>query len=398
MNDTEIIPLDVLIGRVLAEPIIAPVDLPLFDNSAVDGYALRWADTKRAPVELTCIGEIAAGDSVNYEIGAGECVRVFTGSRLPFGGDAIVMLEHTECDGNRVTVKQAVEKEAGIRRQGEEMPKGNPVFPEWSLFDPVIITPSVLGVLSSFGITRAEVFKRPRVSVIGTGSELVPPGNELCPGQIYESNSRSIAAAVELLGCQVQLVKNVKDDVDEIRRTLENALMISDVVITCGGVSVGDHDVVRQCADGLGVKEIFWRIDLRPGKPFYFGKGAQEQLVFGLPGNPVSALVTYLALVRPSLKKMMGVGSVVALSTVLARTTLDIRKAKGRTEILRSVAHRGGNGDLWLEPVGQKGSHIMTALAYSTHMIVLDEDVEFVQEGHVVNAVPIVWELEHCRG
>jgi len=372
-----------LTNRVLAEPIHSPIDLPIFTNSAVDGYAVRSADAKSATT-LKVVGYVPAGTAPFMAPAAGEAVRVFTGSPLPQNADAVVMQEYVEVVGDQISILDSVEQKAFVRERGEELRCGD------LLLSPnTLVTPATLATLATVGVSEVEVYKRPRVAVIGTGTELVPAGSELQPGQIFESNTHGISAAARLAGGNVGFVAHAKDDPIEIGEALRVALKDHDLVITCGGVSVGDHDYVREACGKLGVNEVFWRVAMRPGRPLYFGVGGEGQLVFGLPGNPVSALVTFLLFVRPALLAMVGLDG--RTQFVSAKLGERISKAKGRADFVRAKS-RGG-AELILDPVDGQGSHMSTGLAGADHLIFTPVETECIEAGEAVRATRIQWGL-----
>lgn len=378
---TELIGLDDLCGRVLAEPIASPLDLPIFTNSAVDGYALRSADSgPGAPLKV--VASVAAGTAQAIQLAQGEAVRLFTGSPVPDGADAVVMHEDVEVTGSDIVLSGPVQAGAHIRVQGEEAKKGT------SIFEPqILITPPVLGVLATLGLPHANVYRQPRISIIGTGNELVTPGSDLKPAQIFESNTYAISAAMKEMGGVVVGIYNVGDEPMEMENALRNALSESDTVITCGGVSVGDHDVVRESAKALGVNEIFWRVAMRPGKPFFFGISPEGKPIFGLPGNPVSALVTAFILIRPGLRKMVGLMQ--SERWIYAKLGAPIKRPKGRADFVRATGEL--RPELVLIPTEGQGSHMLTGLANAEYLIHLPDFVGDFAEGDRVSATRLTW-------
>ena len=295
-------------GRILRERVTAQVDLPTFDNSAMDGYAVRAADVTSArpesPVRLQLRGRVAAGEMFTGELGAGECVRLFTGSPLPRGADAVVMQEDTRIEGantGEVLFGDGVRPLENVRLRGTEVKQGS------SLAEPgEVLTAGKLGLLGAGGVAEINVGRRPRIGLLTTGSELRAAGTTLAPGQIYESNRVALAPLIERAGGLPKLFPLVPDTLADTRRALENAFADCDAVVTCGGVSVGEMDFVKAAFSELGGELDFWKIAVRPGKPFVFGR-CREKFLFGLPGNPVSAFVTFLLLVRPALLHWQGV-------------------------------------------------------------------------------------------
>ncbi len=284
-------------GRVLAEDVRSIVDLPPFPSSAMDGYAVRAADL---PGDLRIVGESAAGAPFVGLLGAGEAVAISTGAVVPDGADAVAPVESVVKNDNRVAIAQPLDAGASIRPRGGDVRAGDVVAPAGTRLG----APGIAG-LAAAGIASVPCSRRPRVAVLATGSELVPPGEPLGSGQIYEANALMLAAALAVAGAEIVGAPSVPDDETSLREALERGLEC-DVLVTSGGVSVGEHDLVREVERELGVEESFWRVAIKPGKPLAFGtRGAT--LVFGLPGNPVSALVGAELFVKPALRALQGI-------------------------------------------------------------------------------------------
>lgn len=303
----ELVPVKQAAARVLLERIVSPLDLPPFDNSAMDGYAVRAEDLAGAraetPVVLRIVGKAAAGQVFRGSMGRGECVRVFTGSALPRGADAVVMQEDTRSEaGGRhlVSILAAAKPWENIRFRGEDVKRG-------ALLMDSGIKPGAGGIMlmGAIGITKVNVGRKPVVGLLATGSELRETGEELKPGQVYESNRAGLAALAASAGAIPKILRIVNDTLAATRRALRHALAECDAVVTSGGVSVGEMDFVKPAIEEVGGKLDFWRVAMRPGRPFAFGR-CGGKLVFGLPGNPVSAFVTFLLLVRPALLRWQG--------------------------------------------------------------------------------------------
>ncbi|HEU5125850.1 MAG TPA: gephyrin-like molybdotransferase Glp [Verrucomicrobiae bacterium] len=304
---TERISLNTAHRRFAAQTIIAPIDLPAFDNSSMDGYAVRAEDVALAgvenPVRLHVIGRVAAGESFSGEIASGECVRIFTGSPLPRGADAIVMQEDTRSDSNdtsEVEILDAVKPWENVRFHGEDVKRGTPLIQAGER-----MTVGRVALLAAMGLAEIEVTRRPRVALIATGSELKESGQRLEAGQIYESNRATLAPLIESAGGVLKIFPIVPDHPTTTRNALEHAFAECDCVITCGGVSVGEMDFVKSAFEALGGKLDFWKVAIKPGKPFVLGELGSKRL-FGLPGNPISALVTFLLLARPAILHWQG--------------------------------------------------------------------------------------------
>lgn len=289
-------------GRILTQPVLAPMDLPPFDNSAMDGYAVRAADlasaTAEAPVQLRVLGRVAAGESFAGHVVSGGCVRLFTGSPLPKGADAVVMQEDTHpaaAETGEILVLDTVRPWENVRFAGEDAKRGALLAEAGSR-----ITSSRLGLLAAAGLAHLAVGRSPRVGLLATGSELREPGQSLGPGQIYESNRLALTPLLRRCGAVPRVWPLVRDDLAVTRVAIEQAFAECDAVVTSGGVSVGEMDFVKRALADQGGELQFWKVSMKPGRPFVFGRW-QEKFLFGLPGNPVSAIVAFLMLVRPAL-------------------------------------------------------------------------------------------------
>ncbi|RYG44208.1 molybdopterin molybdenumtransferase MoeA, partial [bacterium] len=329
------------------------------------------------------VGVSAAGEAVPRPVRKGEAVRIFTGAPLPEGADAVVMQEDAQVEEDVFQTTAPISYGAFVRRQGEEMAQG-------ATFDVVgkIATPPLVGLAASFGLAEIPVTRRPRVIVVGTGNELVLPGTPLISGQVYASNPLALVAALRAMGLAAES-RLVGDDPNATRTVLAEALDGADIVVTTGGVSVGDHDLVRPALAALGVEEVFWRVSVKPGKPFYFGRRG-ERSVFGLPGNPVSSLVTFHVLVRPALRKMLGLTDPEEETT--ARLAADIRRKDLRYEFVRASLTTGEDG-LTAHPVEHQGSHMQSGLARAEGLIHVPEGVAELRAGSIVNVTPLTWAL-----
>jgi len=291
-------------GRVLTEQVLAPIDLPGFDNSAMDGYAVRAAEValagRASPVRLRLAGRVEAGQTFAGELASGTCVRIFTGSPLPPGADAVVMQEDTEPEQSEILIQEAVKPWENIRFRGEDVKCGAPLIASGE-----ILTAGRLGLLAAVGSSHVLVSGQPVVGVLATGSELKEPGKPLEPGQIYESNRIALAELTRRAGGKPKIFPLIPDVLAETRAALADAFNQCDMVVTSGGVSVGEMDFVKRAVEESGGDVQFWKVAIKPGRPFVLGR-CQGKLLFGLPGNPVSALVTFLLLVRPALLGWQG--------------------------------------------------------------------------------------------
>lgn len=366
-------PVDETLKGVLAAPIIAPIDLPPFDNSAVDGYAVH------TPVEdvLHLVGEAPAGRDQRLKIDPGETVRIFTGAFLPFGADAVAMQEDVaRLDKWTIEVNDRPQAGANIRRRGEELRTGEEVLPAGH-----VITPATIGVLATLGLTEVPLVRPARLGIVATGNELVPPGQPLEPGEVYASNGVALSAAARALGAQAS-VRHAVDHPDVLRETLREAMEGSDIVLTAGGVSVGEHDYVREAWRELGMAERFWRVAIKPGKPVLFGVTPNGALVFGLPGNPVSALVTFHLFVRPALRTMQGLPPEEAFEVTLG---MPVKGAKGRDEFVRVRLVDGV-----AVPLERQGSHMASGLALANALVRIPAEAA-LPEGARAPAIRLNW-------
>jgi molybdopterin molybdotransferase len=350
---------------VLAAAVVAAETVPPFDNSAVDGYAVRAVDVASVPAELAVVDELAAGAAPTRAVAPGEAIRIMTGAPMPQGADAVVMVEDSERVGDdRVRLSRAVPVGASVRRAGDDAAIGDVLFEAGT-----VVTPAVAAVLASVNATPVEAWRRARVAVLSTGDELVDDGSALAPGQIRESNKTMLAALLADVGCVVVDHGVVRDDESELERVLREAAQECDAIVTSGGVSMGDYDVVKAVL--ARVADMTWmQIAIKPAKPFAFGR-LDGVPVFGLPGNPVSSLVSFELLARPALRRMMGHGRLTRTTLVaVADTALD-RHRDGKVHFVRVTGEFGDDGRYHVRPVGAQGSHQLAATALADAMAVL---------------------------
>ena len=370
------------LGLPIAEDIHAPISLPVFDNSGMDGYAVAFRDVADAtgdrPAHLPVVGEIAAGQSTIVELTPGTSVRIMTGAPIPGGCTAVVPFEWTEeegaADAREVVVRRAPEQGQHIRRAGEEIGEGDLLMRAGD-----VIGPRQLGLLAAVGLGRVPTAPRPRVVIMSTGSELVEPGGRLRSDSVYDANSYLLAAAVRSHGGVAYRVSATSDDPDEFSDALSDQLVRADLVVTSGGVSKGTHDVVKEVLAGLGTVD-FLEVAMQPGKPQGFGVVGEDQTpIFTLPGNPVSAYVSFEMFVVPALHRLVGrEAGPRALTT--ARITEPLRSMRGRVQLVRAHIDMDADG-LRATPVGGAGSHLIAGLAGSDALVVLAEDVTRVDLG-----------------
>jgi molybdopterin molybdotransferase len=374
----EDLPLREALGRVLAEDLTGVEPVPGFDNSAMDGFAVRAADTAGAapgsPVALREVGESRAGRPTGRALAAGEAIRVSTGAMVPDGADAVVRVEDTRSEAGGVLVEAEVEAGHDVRRAGEDIQPGRLVLRRGTP-----LGPAELGVLASLGRASVPCHRRPSVHLIVTGDELVEPGEEMRPGGVRDSNAYAVAALAERSGALVAGVDVVRDDPDATRAAIASALG-ADVVVICGGVSVGEHDHVKHALAELGVEETFWGVALKPGRPTWFGTRGGT-LVFGLPGNPVSAMVTFLLLAAPALAALRG-ASPDRLRTT-AKLASGYEKRPGRTHAVRCALELRGDG--WhATPTGAQGSHVLTSMLGADCLAIVPAEATALRIGDLV--------------
>jgi molybdopterin molybdotransferase len=351
----EEVPLVDALGRAAAEGIVAREQVPGFANSAMDGFALAGAELESGRREFRVVCDIPAGRYVDEPVGPAEAARIMTGAPLPPGADTVVQVEHTTVDGDLMTVETAPETGAHVRDAGEDVNAGDVISPRGAL-----LGAAEIGLLAAVGVERVRVARRPRVAVLATGSELVAAGRPLAPGQIRNSNSLTAYGQVVAAGGDPILLGIARDDPDETRRLLAAALE-NDVVITSGGVSVGDYDFVRQVQDELGVERRFWGVRTKPGKPLAFGVRG-DTLVFGVPGNPVAAMVSFELYVRPALLALQGRRDIYR-PWFYARSAEPVHRSKDRTEVRRCLLAHDPDGGFRFTTTGPQGSGILSSMA-----------------------------------
>jgi molybdopterin molybdotransferase len=352
-------------GRVLAEEVRSPIDLPVFNNSAMDGYAVRAADVvcarPHSPMRLRLAGKVAAGEACRVEVIAGTCVRLFTGSLLPRGANAVVMQEETRVESgatDEVLILSPVEPGENVRARGEDVRRAAALAEVGE-----VLTAGRLALLAAAGLTEARVGRQPVVGLLATGSELQEAGQRLAPGQIYESNRLALAALSQQAGAIPRVFPLIADALDSTSRALADAFDQCDAVVTSGGVSVGEMDFVRRAFAQVGGELEFWKVAMKPGRPFAFGH-YQGKLLFGLPGNPVSALITFLLLVRPALLRWQGATrlSLPSHPGVLAEPLVN---AGARRHFMRVRVDPAGK--VW--SAGLQASHVLSSVAAANGLV-----------------------------
>lgn len=377
-SDTK--PLRHAAGRILAAPLSARRDQPPFAASAMDGYAVIGADVKTAPVEIAVIGEAPAGSAFEGTVESGQAVRIFTGAPLPDGADTIVIQENTVRNDNLVTIREAAKTGQFVREAGLDFASGDIV-----LEDGAELNARNLGLCAAMNYASVPVRSRPRVAILSTGDELVEPGGNPRDDQIISSNSVALAAAVEAFGGKAVDLGLVRDD----QRAIENAIYDAseaDILVTIGGASVGDHDLVQPAFKRLGIDLDFWKIAMRPGKPLMFAK-RRSQRILGLPGNPVSSLICARVFLKPLIEKMLGTQKTDV--TGMAKLTQPLAANDVRQDYLRARLCRDANGDLAITPYSRQDSSMQRTLAMAEALIIRPAFAEPVDSGAQVSFMPI---------
>jgi len=370
------------VGRVLAEEVRSEREVPPFANSAMDGYAVRWDDLRDAnadlPVALTVLEVIQAGVVPTQMVTSGTASKIMTGAVIPPGADTVIRVEDTEEQDDRVWIKRQERLGTHIRASGEDIHRGQVVLEKGR-----VLRPADIGLLASVGRSMVLVRQRPRVAILSTGNELVEVDEALRPGQIVNSNAYTLAAAVQEAGCQPVPLEIARDTLEEIRAALHEAVR-HDVVLSTGGVSVGDFDFVKTAMDELGVRRLFWQVAQRPGKPLTFGL-LRERPYFGLPGNPVSALVCFYLYVRPALGRMRGQEKLFS-PVVSATLGEDIPKAKGLTEFVRCRLTRT-DGHHEAHSTGSQSSGVLSSLSLGEGLVIGPAELALLPKGMSVKVI-----------
>ena len=368
------------VGRALAEDLIAPEDQPPFDNSAVDGYAVKLnaiaLATSENPVVLRCQEYIFAGRLDTISLQEGKCVQVATGAPMPLGADAVVMKEQVVRKDDQVYFSQPTQSGNNLRRRGRDMSTGDPLFPVGTT-----IAPTHLVLLAAQGLVEVPLYRRLKINILSTGTELVDPTIKPGPGQIREANSFLLEALLQAEACEVTRLHRVVDDLKGTIKVLDVALK-ADVLLISGGVSVGDSDFVKPALKELGVEEIFWRVKIKPGKPLFFGQLGDTK-VFGLPGDPASTFVLFEELVRPYLRKCLG-HQQLEVPMRSAKITENFDETSERLQLLRAHWYHKDGSD-WVRPVPQQGSFSIASIAQANSLIHMPEDSKPLRSGQSVS-------------
>ncbi|MFC1561434.1 gephyrin-like molybdotransferase Glp [candidate division KSB1 bacterium] len=383
LNDI-VVSIDEALGYAAAEDIISEDTIPFFDNSAMDGYAVRSEDTKDAepgmPVVLDIVGEIPAGKPAGVSLSAGQAVKIMTGGMIPQGADAVVKVEDSSTDGEHVDIFTPCSPGLNIRYAGEDIGRGTVVISKGSL-----IRPADLGVLASIGRTKVTVIRKPKIAFLTTGDELIEPGENLSPGKVRNSNRFTVVGLLRDYGLNYNYLGTAGDDPKRLKKALRKGLN-ADVLITSGAVSVGQYDYVKDVLTELGMKTLFWRVAQRPGKPLLFGQ-IDRKLIFGLPGNPVSIMVTFIIYVRTAIRKMMGIGDY-AHSRLKAKLTAPFSRGKELFHFSRGEYHYVPDENLfYVTPFEKQGSGILRSMSRANCLILFPDGLEDFKTGSLVEII-----------
>lgn len=369
------------LSRILAKDVISPINVPPYDNSAMDGYAVRSADLPDSgEVTLKLSGQSFAGTPFDGEMKAGETIRIMTGAKLPEGADSVIMQEQVQRDGDVITISSGHKPGQNVRYIGEDIQQDGPALTAGKK-----LGPAEIGLLASLGIPEVTVKRKLRVAFFSTGDELRAVGEPLGEGQIYDSNRYTLYGMLTQLGVELIDMGVIPDDRQQIENAFSTAANLADAVITSGGVSVGEADYVKETLDKLG--EInFWKVNMKPGKPLAFGK-VDEAVFIGLPGNPVSVMVTFYQFALPALRRMQGQNGIEPVIVKVPCKSM-LKKRPGRTDFQRGILSRDENGELLVDGSGMQGSHILSGMSKANCLIILPAESGNIDAGSLVDVQP----------
>ncbi len=377
VKETERVNLHAALGRVLAEEIHATHNVPNHDNSAMDGYAFNADDLTQGTTRLKITGAAFAGNALTGSFEKGACVRIMTGAAIPAGAETVIAQERVEVDGDFIQFTDTPNRGANVRYAGEDLKAGQVVLNIGHQ-----ISPADLGLIASLGIGEVSVYRKLKVSFFSTGDELVSIGSTLKTGQVFDSNRYTLFGMLTRMGAEIQDLGAIPDDPILLEQTLIKAAENSDVILTSGGVSVGEADYMKQLLQKLG-QVLFWKIAMKPGRPLAFGKIGSAHY-FGLPGNPVAVMVTFYQFVRLAMLVLMGQANPAAIPMLNVACTSPIRKLKGRTEFQRGILYVGKDGDWQVKTTGNQSSGVLSSMSQANCFIVLDDNVGNVEAGTLV--------------
>lgn len=372
---TELLALPATLGRILAADILAPVNVPNYDNSAMDGYAFNANDIKpEQATQLKIVGTAFAGKAFTTSLAAGECIRIMTGAVMPAGADSVIMQEQVQCEADTIIFSAAAKRGMNVRYAGEDLQQGQIVLATGHL-----MRAADLGLIASLGQAEVAVYRKLKVAFFSSGDELVGLGQPLKTGQVYDSNRYTLHAMLTRMGVEIIDMGAIADDPQLLEKTLLEATKIADVVITSGGVSVGEADYMKQLLAKHG-QVVFWKIAMKPGRPLAYGQVGNAHY-FGLPGNPVAVMVTFYQFVREALLVLMGQEQPAPLPMFSVVCTENIRKQTGRTEFQRGILFADSDGVWKVKPSGAQGSAILSSMSLANCFIVLDESTGSLDAG-----------------
>jgi len=361
------------LGYILAETVYSPIAMPPFRQSAMDGYAFIHSEKHQYDI----VGIVQAGDHSKIKLKENEAVRIFTGAHVPDNADTVIMQEHVMATENSILITRMPEQYANVRHKGEQIGEEEVVFKA-----NILITPAAIGFLACLGITEVEVYKKPKVAILVTGNELVKPGEKLSKGKIYESNSVMLQAALQTIGVKKTKVYKVKDNLKATKKALKEILKKHDIVLISGGISVGDYDFVKEALLENGVKELFYKINQKPGKPMFFGS-KNDTLVFALPGNPASSLTNFYIYVYPAIKNRMGFKDI-HLKKMLRKLNDNITNTTGKTLFLKALYD-----ETHVTVLDGQSSAMLNTFAIANSLLVVPNEVESLEKGQLVTLLPI---------
>ena len=381
INETETVTVREALGRILAKEIISTINVPSHTNSAMDGYAIRAEDIPETGLNtLTVTGTSFAGRPFKGEVARGECIRIMTGAVMPKPTDTVVIQEQVNLVDDKIQFDSSQQATANVRQAGEDIAIGDTVLSPGRR-----LSPADIGLVASLGQSEVEVFKPLKVAFFSTGDELCSIGDELEEGMIYDSNRYTLYSMLSRLGVEIFDLGVIRDNETSISQAFDQAASCADVVITSGGVSVGEADFVKSCLDERG-KMHFWKVAMKPGRPLTFGK-IDNAFFFGLPGNPVSVMVTFYQFVQPALRQMMGEHEPLTL-TMKVRCESKLKKRPGRVEYQRGVLKLNESGEMVVEKTGAQGSGILRSMSRANCFIILPLESTGVEAGAIVDVQP----------
>lgn len=369
-GETEKMKLAKMVGRILAESIYAPLDLPPFRQAAMDGYAVNYQADKK---NYTIKGELAAGSSDTFELKPGDAVRIFTGARVPESANAVIMQENCTAQDTLLTLQDDVKLFQHIRNQGDQIKKNSSALESGTL-----LSPAAVGFISALGIESVEVYRKPKIAIIATGSELIKPGNSLSAGKIFESNSFMLQAAIDYYRVGESEIFSVHDDLLATKNKLIEVMNHADFVLLSGGISAGEYDFVAQALTEIGVEGVFHKVRQKPGKPLYFGVGKNNRYVFGLPGNPSAAMTSFLIYVLPALKKFAGAGFN-GLQKISGKIQTNYKKGDDRAHLLKAFTDEHS-----VRILDGQNSDILMSFTYANSIALIPEDAHTVGTDQVL--------------